>query len=197
MDLDIVITALRLRCPSYSSRIAGAARFQILPEASKLAVPQAFVIPLDDSPSESRANNAQRQSMTDSFAVIVAISNVPDEKGQAATATVRTQRTELWKALLGWQPTDEYNGINYEGGHLLQIDRARLWYQFEFGADMEIGPTDGYEETALAGLPAFEGATINVDVIDPAADPNVQYPGPDGRIEFEVAVPQGGGDLPA
>ena len=197
MDLDVVITALRARCPSYSQRVAGAARFQILPEASKLAVPHAFVIPLDDSPGESRASNAERQSMTDSFAVIVAISNLADEKGQGATATVRTQRTELWKALLGWRPTLEYNGINYEGGHLLQIDRARLWYQFEFGAEMEIGPEDGYEETQLAALPPFEGANINVDVIDPAADPNLQYPGPDGRTEFEVAVPQGGGNLPA
>src|SRR5215475_9465266 len=30
---------------------------------------------------------------------------------------------------------------------------------------------------------------LDVDVIDPAADPNVQYPGPDGRIEVALVIP--------
>jgi len=31
---------------------------------------------------------------------------------------------------------------------------------------------------------------IDVDVIDPAADPNIKYPGPDGRIEVELMIPR-------
>jgi hypothetical protein len=31
---------------------------------------------------------------------------------------------------------------------------------------------------------------FDVDVIDPAADPNIRYPGPDGRIEVEFMVPR-------
>ena len=192
MQLELIIAALRARCPSLTNRIAGAAQFKLLPEAAALPVPCAFVIPLDDSPSASSSQNSVRQSLTDNFAVVVAISNVADEKGQGSTQSVNALRAELWAALLGWQPSDRYDGISYEGGSLLSLDRARLWYQFEFGAAMEIEPSDGWQETELATLPHFDGATINVDAIDPMADPNVQYPGPDGRIETSFSVPQTG-----
>ena len=33
---------------------------------------------------------------------------------------------------------------------------------------------------------------VNVDVIDPAADPNIKYPGPDGRIEVRFDLPRDG-----
>lgn len=191
MQLEPIIAALRTRCTSYSNRIAGAAQFKVLPEAAAMAVPCAFVIPLDDSPGESRSQNSVRQPLTDSFAVVVAVSNVADEKGQASSHSIDAVRAELWKALLGWQPDLRYDAITYEGGHLLQIDRARLWYQFEFGAQMEIEPGDGYQETGLAALPHFDGATIKVDAIDPY-DPNKGTTGPDGRIESGVVIPKVG-----
>lgn len=186
MDLAVVIAAARIRCAAFSNRIAGAAEYKILPEAMQLAVPCAYVVPLDDDPDGAMAMNSVRQKLTDSFAVIVAVSNTSDERGQAAAAQVETLRGQLWAGLLGWRPAERYDGIVYQGGHLLHLDRARLWYQFEFGAAMEIGPADGWQETELAGLPDFEGATIEVDVVDPIADPNVEYPGPDGRVEFTV-----------
>jgi hypothetical protein len=36
----------------------------------------------------------------------------------------------------------------------------------------------------------FERLHLDVDVIDPAADPNIRYPGPDGRIEVEALIPR-------
>ena len=75
---------------------------------------------------------------------------------------------------------------------MVALDRARLWYQFEFGAGMEINDADGWQGPANAALPHFDGATIDVDVIDPMADPNLQYPGPDTRIETSFSVPQDG-----
>lgn len=192
MNLETIIEALRTRCPGFSNRIAGAAQFKLLPESAALAVPCAFVVPLDDNPTDSQSQNSVRQGLTDSFAVVVALDNAADERGQGAAASVHSTRAALWGALLGWSPATGYDGITYEGGSILQLDRARCWYQFEFGALMEIGPEDGWQEDELAALPRFDGATINVDQIDPAADPNVQYPGPDGRIETTFKVPQTG-----
>lgn len=189
MDLETIIGALRTRCPTFGNRVAGAAQFKLLPESAALAVPCAFVIPLDDSPGNARAQNSVRQALTDSFAVVVAASNVADERGQGAVDQVHAIRAVLWAALLGWQPSADYDGIVYEGGSIVSMDRARLWYQFEFSADMEITPEDGWQDTELAGLPHFDGANINIDVIDPMADPNVQYPGPDGRIEITASSP--------
>lgn len=191
MQLEIIIQALRERCPSFSSRIGGAAEFKMLEESTAFPVPSAFVIPLDDDPKETRALNSVRQEITDSFAVVVAVSNTSDERGQAASGAVKTLRAELWAALLGWRPDLTYNGIVYEGGTLLRMNRARLWYQFEFGAETEIGPEDGWQETELAGLPHFDAATFRADFIDPA-DPNLKSPGPDGRVEIQFASPRQG-----
>ena len=185
---NLIIQAIKQRCPSFAGRVAGAAQFKLLPENAALAVPCAFVVPLDDNPGESMAKNSVRQSLTDSFAVIVALSNVADERGQAAAHTRRSLRAELWHALLGWQPLPDYRGVQYEGGSLLALDRARAWYQFEFGADMEIGEEDGYQAQELAALPDFNEINFAVDVIDPIVDPNLSDSGPDGRIEFIVPV---------
>jgi hypothetical protein len=192
MQLEIIIQALRVRCPVFGNRVAGAAQFKMLQESAALAVPAAFVIPLDDAPQESIAINSVRQSMRDSFSVIVAVSNVADERGQTAAHDIDAMRAVLWAALLGWRPTLRYDGIAYEGGSVLAMDRARLWYQFEFGALMEIEPDDGFQKVELAGLGAFESMDIKIDVIDPIADPNLQYPGPDGRIEQHFLVPKSG-----
>lgn len=194
MNLNIVIAQLRTYCPTFAGRVAGSARFKRLPEDANLQVPAAYVIPLDDSPSDAQSLNDVRQSLMESFAVIVAVSNVPDERGQAAVNTAHDAvRAELWKALLGWQPDKTiYNGIVYQGGNLLDLDRSRLWYQFDFGAQMQIGPDDGWQAVELGNLPHFDGATIKYDYIDPAADPNIQYPGPDGRIEHTLTIPKSG-----
>ena len=191
MQLEIIIEALRQRCAVFGNRVAGAAQFKILPEAAALAVPCAYVIPLDDNPSESASQNSVRQPLTDSFAVIVVVSNTADEKGQGSAASLHQMRKTLWAALLGWRPEEDYEGIAYEGGQLLQLDRARAWYQYDFGAAMEIGPEDGWQDTALAGLPHFDGLNVTVDAIDPA-DPNIANPGPDGRTEASFSAPQTG-----
>lgn len=192
MDIDNIIAALRTRCPSFATRVAGAAQFKMLPEAAAMAVPCAFVLPLDDSPDPPASPNMVRQYLEEGFAVVVAIDNTVDERGQAGSHTVQSLRAELWRALLGWQPTAQHNGIGYGGGHLLQVDRARLWFQFEFSAGFEIGPEDGWQEGYVASLPPLTTVSVQVDVIDPIADRNVQYPGPDGRIEQAGQI-----DLPA
>lgn len=192
MKLNLIIAQLRSYCPAFAAaapalpRVAGAAEFKLLAENQALPVPCAYVIPLEDSPEAPKSLNAVRQQMIESFAVVVALSNAVDERGQASATALHDVRAELWRALLGWKPEADYDGIRYEGGSLLQIDRARLWYRFEFGAPMEIGPSDGWEEGMLQALPSLNEVRVKVDVIEPIAQPS---PGPDGRIEFEVRVP--------
>ena len=183
MKYNLIIAQLRTLCPSFGNRVAGAAEFKMLPETQALQVPCAYVIPMEDSPGPAKSSNAVRQEMTESFAVVVALNNVADERGQASATALHDIRAELWRALLGWPPESHYNGTQYEGGSLLDLDRARMWYRFEFGAQMEIGPSDGWEAGMVAALPKLNEVRVKVDVIAPIAQP---LPGPDGRIEFEV-----------
>ncbi|MGY6206278.1 phage tail terminator protein [Paraburkholderia strydomiana] len=45
MNLNAVIEHLRERVPLFDQRVAGAAKFSILPEGANLLVPAAYVIP--------------------------------------------------------------------------------------------------------------------------------------------------------
>lgn len=189
MNLNNVIRQLKLYCPTFQGRVAGAAEFSALPENAAVQTPSAFVIPLDDNPAENESLNTVRQPLEDNFGVVVALSNLKDERGQGVSESVHLMRRELWRALLGWSPDHEYNGVFYQGGSLLKLDRARCWYRYDFAAEMEIGPEDGFQFHEAESFPHFDGANIKIDFIDPH-DQNISQSGPDGRIDAEMAVPK-------
>jgi len=195
VNLNLIIDQLRQHCPSFGGRVAGAAEYKGLTETANLPTPSAYVIYMDDEVQGEGSLNETRQMLVEGFAVIVCVSNVPDERGQSAVNLAHhTMRAELWAALLGYQPDKTiYNGVFYQGSNLLPAkDRARLWMRFDFAAEMQIGPEDGWQAVDLAALPHFDGMNVKVDDIDPAADPNIKYPGPDGRIEHEFNIPKSG-----
>lgn len=182
MELEPIIQALRTRLPVFGERVGGAVQFKALGEKSALPIPCAYVIPLDDNASERLAGNTARQEITDGFAVVVVMSNKPDEKGQGSALNAHNMRTLLWAALLGWCPSEEYDPIVYEGGQLMKLDRAEMWFQYEFSATTQITDADGWRNTELNGLPHFDGLDVQLDAIEPF-DPNLGATGPDGRIE--------------
>lgn len=188
MELLPIIEHMRDYAPFFARRVGGAAQFKLISETTALVMPCAYVIPLEDSPQAPTSENAVRQTLAEGFAVVVCLNNAVDERGQAAAASVHEARRAVWKALLGWRPTQEHNGIYYDGGSLMQLDRAQLWFQFEFAAEMEIGPSDGWEEGMLAALPTLNTVHIQTDVTEPIFDKNLAPTGPDGRIEFESRV---------
>ncbi|WP_211109374.1 phage tail terminator protein [Azospirillum tabaci] len=184
MKLSPIIQRLRARCPAFANRVAGAADFKPIPEASNLTVPAAYVLPLEDSAEAVKGQNEYEQDIRDAFAVVVVVSNRSDERGQAAADELDDLRAALWRALLGWCPTDRHGWIEYEGGRVIHMDRARLYYQFDFGADLGISADMTGQGADLDALPALEGVHTTVDAIDPT-DPNLASPGPDGRPEAE------------
>ena len=134
MELEPIIAALRTRCPIFGGRVAGAAQFNLLPENAALEVPCAFVIPLDDDPQENISMNGVSQVLKDSFAVVIAVNNKLDERGQSSVSNVHAIRLLLWKSLLGWEPAEEYDGIVYEGGQVMRLDMRG------FGISLSLAP---------------------------------------------------------
>lgn len=187
MNLNIIIAQLRQRAPLFDGRVAGAAKFQILPEAANLKVPAVYVLPLDEQPQDQASQNGYQQTVREGFAVVVALSNTADERGQAAAQNLDTNRLALFKALLGFQPAADYDAIAFEGGQLLHLDRARLYYQFEFSVDYAISTEDTWIPDRNADLPDFKGLDITVDAIDPF-DPNLAPAGPDGQPEAKLSI---------
>lgn len=124
--------------------------------------------------------------------------NTQDEQGFRDADLLHEIRRQLLLALAGWEPDDEYEGLVYNGGDLVRLDRSRCVYRFSFSAGFTLGraaydnapgkPAETWEEYERDGLPSFTGGTLRMDAIDPMADPNLKKPGPDGRIEHEARM---------
>lgn len=182
-----VAEAVKSRCPSFENRVTVSAAFQVLEDAGKLTLPAAYVVLMDDEAGTNQSDNGYQQLVSDTFAVVVVLSNAVDELGKATIGQILPYRKELCKALLSWKPDAEHGPIVYEGGQLLAIDRGHVYYQYEFSAETEFTEADTYQATHNAALPELQSVHINIDTINPH-DPNLAATGPDGRVEVAAQI---------
>lgn len=95
--------------------------------------PAAYVIPSAERANGSRTGTtvvSQQNSVR--FAVILAVRNLRDARGDQAQADLLTLREEIMSALHGWQPHADFDPLEYSGGRLLQLTDQVLWWQDEF-----------------------------------------------------------------
>lgn len=202
MKITPIVAHLRQYCPSFNERVVGGIDFEAVANSTKLHRPSAYVIATGDQSSSSTSENVIQQNIRDEFDVVLVL-DTHDERGQEAVDLLHDLRAELWRALVGWKPGGDYDPIEYAGGEAVVINRARVIYRFSFAAEFQLGrnrnsaPAETWEEHEQDGLPALVGLDFSVDFIDPA-DPNLQRPGPDGRVEatFSVELPQPTEDSP-
>lgn len=72
--------------------------------------------------------------MTMAFAVVIAVSNTADDRGQAAAELIFNIRAQLLAALVGWTPdTDRYAPVLYLGmPDDPAMNRSRLHARLDF-----------------------------------------------------------------
>lgn len=157
MNLDLVITQLRAYCSPLGGRVGGAADFSTGTETvialtdpdGKLAYPCAVVIPLDDQAEEmDDAQGPQlNQMVTERMGVIVEFDASADRRGQTGVDQVQAMKYALHAAVLNWnpEPARSTNGLRYAGGRLLQLDRARLFWQFDYQLQCLLTDGDGFQ----------------------------------------------------
>lgn len=132
LDPSAIIVRLRAEVATFSNRVGGAGALEAALDEEDLAVPSAFVVPLDDSADATTTAGTVTQVLVESFAVVVAVDNTADLRGQAGAEALDPIRTALWAALLGWEPAAGYWPVEYREGGLFRIARHRLWWQFVF-----------------------------------------------------------------
>ena len=183
MNITNIINETKTKCPTFGQRVAGAAEYEGLRNSSNLQVPAAYVVPMDESAAANATQNSIRQLLTESFMVVVVISNQADPRGQTAYNQLHALRAELWRAILGWAPEEGYEPIEFSGGGILYMDRFRLDYGYEFTSEFTIDDSDTRIADDVAALPAFESVTIQLD--------HKTLP-PDGVVdhEIELTLPQ-------
>jgi hypothetical protein len=133
MKLSTIILALRAGNTYFGNRIGGAidlARVQ----SNTLIDEVAFVIPLGEDASENDGDTAINQVIKERFGVICVIkndNNASEKSGILAYDVLDTVRAGLVKILVNFDIGYE-SSIEYSAGRLLDIDRAWLWWQYEF-----------------------------------------------------------------
>ncbi|ARO88178.1 hypothetical protein EBAPG3_010530 [Nitrosospira lacus] len=133
LDPELVIARLADQVPPPSlRRVAAAAELAAASEDLK-QVPAAYVVPAAERASQNQfATGGVLQRNQVRFAVVLAVSNVSDMRGEKAQADLRILRTSVITALLGWSPDSAFDPVEYVGGRLLRLSDAVLWWQDEF-----------------------------------------------------------------
>lgn len=132
MKVKPIIDRLKAETTVFGGRVAGAAQFGDAVENSDLVVPSAFVFRVGGEAPPGDAIGGVVQVVGEVFAVVVAVDNTADQRGQAAAEALDDVLADLLPALLGWQPDDDHNAFEYVRDDHLAMNRARLWHQFQF-----------------------------------------------------------------
>lgn len=130
-DPQWIITRLKSRVTSLKL-VGGAADFASAAESLKQS-PAAFVLPNSERATGSNMGTlVVSQLNTVRFALVIAVQNLRDSRGEKAQADLRTLRNSIMTALHGWQPDADFDPIEFGGGRLLQLNDQVLWWQDEF-----------------------------------------------------------------
>jgi hypothetical protein len=155
MNLATVIGQIKAYVPALSGRVSGAANFSAgLESTVNLDLPAAFVLRLTDDADANDLQPGLNQMVTERVGVVVEFDNTvgadADRRtGFAGVNQVDDMRGALWGALLTWLPPElqgrALQGFSYGGGQILDFDRARLFWQYEFTVLTTVTDADGFQ----------------------------------------------------
>ncbi len=174
MDLIAVISQLKTYALVFEGRIAGAAEFtseMMLAEVRPEAWPSAYVVPLGSSATENDSSNSLYQTVTERVGVAVLYDNSADRRGQSVSEQYSATEASIFSALLNWRGSDlghAMRGFEFANSGIVKLDRARLFYQWEFVIHRLIDDSDGFQPDA----PRLTQITMN----DPIAFPGAPAP---------------------
>lgn len=157
------IAQLRANAPVFGGRVAGAAEFVrgLRDYTTSLPLPAAYVLPLDQDVERGNDSWGGLQQLVHiGVGVAVELDAQTDRRGQAPAMDLDGVREQVWGSVLNYRLDDCHmaRGAYYRGARGLDLDRARLWYQFEFTVDWQITDADGYP-----GDPGVPVASLELD----------------------------------
>lgn len=127
MIVDPTIT--RLSSVTLLKKVSGAADFATAAASRPLAIPAAYVLPLDEQSRPSEVDGFVLQEVRAAFGVALAVANVADAKGEAAVVSLDPLRQSVRATLLGWEPAAGCLPFEFGGGSLLGFRDGVLWWQ--------------------------------------------------------------------
>lgn len=189
--MGTLIASLRARAPIFAGRVAGAAEFYrgLRDYTTSLPLPAAYVLPLGQDAEPNRTFGGLVQLIHKTVGVAVELDTQRDRRGQDPTMQFETIEAQIMASCLNLYVGDcrMTQGSYFTGARYLDLDRARLWYQWEFGLDWQITDLDGVQPD-----PGVDLAAIELDIFQsPGA---VAVPGKSPAVV--VSIPTSGTTVP-
>jgi len=186
MDVSSTIKALRQRCSSFGGRVFGLAQMAAkdLETINPEEHPSAYVACIrEDAMDVTVTENSYRQEVSATVAVYILVAN-QDDRAQTSAAEAEQLKEEIFKAILGWAPSDDHNSIYiYEDMQIFVNNRAFLGIQLNFSIIYALGPDD----TRIPDQQAEDFG--NFDTLNMSVDKIETPPGaPDGREDARVVI---------
>jgi hypothetical protein len=158
--IPATIMQLRTLCPLLGGRVAGAAEFRkgLEPYNANLVLPAAYVLPLGGESSGPGAMTGIYQEVRQTFGIAVEFPAMPDRRGQQAAMDTEAMEACLHAALLNWEPvpclTIGRQGYWFSGSRVLDLDRARMFFQWEYTLNTILTDEQGWHPDSidLAGI---------------------------------------------
>jgi hypothetical protein len=129
---------------------------------ANMPLPAAYVILLDQESDGNHNMVGLYQFVRKTIGVVVELDATGDRRGQAPAMSTEDIQVALNHALLNWPPamclTVNQQGYWFSGARPLDLDRARLFYQFEFALNTVLDDTDGWQP------PSVPLESIEVDI---------------------------------
>jgi len=151
MNIQAVISQLKTYAPIFGNRVAGAAEFaQSVEKQVFITLPAAYVMPRDeDAERNNEGTNCLFQRVWERITVVVELDNSTNRQGTVAITSVETVKYVVFAALLNWRidPNNCPRGLEYAGGRLGNVDRGRLFYEFDYQLEVIITDDDGFQVT--------------------------------------------------
>jgi hypothetical protein len=132
IDLSAWVTQLKNNTTVFSTRI-----YKSIPDVDlsidKLQSPVAFVYLSEETSDDTRLGNSAmiRQKLLSSVTVEIHIrrtATAADQSHEAVVDLIRTCRTAVFNALVGWKPADCIKPVQHDSGKLLKKDpRVIKW----------------------------------------------------------------------
>jgi hypothetical protein len=172
MIVETFIAQLRANAPLFGGRIAGAAEFYagLKNYNTSMALPAAYVLPLGQEADGNPVMNGLIQIVHKSVGVAVELDAQTDRRGQAPVMQFDVIEAQIFRSVLNLFITDAANcprmtrGTQFLGARYLDLDRARLFYQWEFGLDWQISDADGVQTSSIP-LAAIEVDIFKAPVV--------------------------------
>jgi len=133
---DLIIARLQTQCPSLK-RVSTAADLASAKTDAK-QFPCAYVLTLAEQGGAARYMTglvAQQRNVR--IGVVLAVRNVRDATGAAASADMEVVRVETDAALFGYRADEAHEVLVFSQGKLLALIDGEIWWQDEYTTEFD------------------------------------------------------------